>query len=153
MSCVVSILAKVTKRPPEGWAKRVSDEEVRWISELSIEDLDISSTNEFAMVLRRLLYALINNAQLVEKLSESRPIRRAAQITAFAITKAQIAGKDATNKLMKSDTLRQIKEETGRVPRDVGEMGRRAGRIRDSFMKEVKEGMRDASRQIKDRDK
>ncbi|XP_041948196.1 protein NCBP2AS2-like [Alosa pseudoharengus] len=105
------------------------------------------------MVLRRLLYALINNAQLVEKLSESRPIRRAAQITAFAITKAQIAGKDATNKLMKSDTLRQIKEETGRVPRDVGEMGRRAGRIRDSFMKEVKEGMRDASRQIKDRDK
>lgn len=105
------------------------------------------------MVLRRLLYALINNAQLVEKLSESRPIRRAAQITAFAITKAQIAGKDATTKLMKSDTLRQIKEETGRVPSDVGEMGRRAGRIRDTFMKEVREGMRDASRQIKNKEK
>lgn len=105
------------------------------------------------MVLRRLLYALINNAQLVEKLSESRPIRRAAQITAFAITKAQIAGKDATTKLMKSDTLRQIREETGGVPRGVEEMGRRAGRIRDTFMKEVREGMKDASRQIKNKEK
>lgn len=118
-----------------------------------VEDLEVSTTNVFAMVLQRLLYALINNAQLVEKLAESRPIRRAAQITAFAITKAQIAGKDATSKLLKSDTLRQIKDEAGRVPRDVGEMGRKAGRIRDSFVRDVREGMRDASRQIKNRDK
>lgn len=109
--------------------------------------------NRLAMVLGRLLHALINNAQLVEKLAESRPIRRAAQITAFAITKAQIAGKDATSKLLKSDTLRQMKDEAGRVPTDFGEMGRKAGRIRDSFVREVREGMRDASRQIKNKDK
>ncbi|KAI5092643.1 protein NCBP2AS2 isoform X2 [Silurus meridionalis] len=85
------------------------------------------------MVLRRLVYALINNAQLVERLAESRPIRRAAQLTAFAITRVQLAGKDAA---------RQIRS---------GEVGRRGVRLRDSFLREVKEGIRDASRQIKDK--
>ncbi|XP_052466262.1 protein NCBP2AS2 [Carassius gibelio] len=103
------------------------------------------------MVLRRLFYALINNAQVVEKLSESRPIRRAAQITAFAITKAQIVGKDASTRLLRSDTFRQIRDETSKMPRDVLDFGRRATRLRDTFVKEVKEGMRDANRQIKDR--
>uniref|UniRef100_A0A8C1MDW6 Uncharacterized protein n=2 Tax=Cyprinus carpio TaxID=7962 RepID=A0A8C1MDW6_CYPCA len=103
------------------------------------------------MVLRRLFYVLINNAQVVEKLSESRPIRRAAQITAFAITKAQIAGKEASTKLLRSDTVRQIRDETSKMPRNVEDFGRRATRLRDTFVKEVKEGMRDANRQIKDR--
>lgn len=103
------------------------------------------------MVLRRLFYVLINNAQVVEKLSESRPIRRAAQITAFAIAKAQIAGKDASTKLLRSDTVRQIRDETSKMPRNVEDFGRRVTRLRDTFVKEVKEGMRDANRQIKDR--
>uniref|UniRef100_A0A671R7D7 Si:ch211-162e15.3 n=1 Tax=Sinocyclocheilus anshuiensis TaxID=1608454 RepID=A0A671R7D7_9TELE len=89
------------------------------------------------MVLRRLFYALINNAQVVEKLSESRPIRRAAQITAFAIAKAQIAGKDESRPIP-----------TGGADHD---LGRRATRLRDTFVKEVKEGTRDASRPIQDR--
>ncbi|KTF92228.1 hypothetical protein cypCar_00030270 [Cyprinus carpio] len=107
--------------------------------------------NRVKMVLRRLFYVLINNAQVVEKLSESRPIRRAAQITAFAITKAQIAGKEASTKLLRSDTVRQIRDETSKMPRNVEDFGRRATRLRDTFVKEVKEGMRDANRQIKDR--
>ncbi|KAM9439163.1 protein NCBP2AS2-like [Clarias gariepinus] len=85
------------------------------------------------MVLRRILYALINNAQLVERLAESRPIRRAAQLTAFAITRAQIAGKDAA---------RQIR---------AGELSERGARVRDSFLKEVKQGMKAASEQIKNK--
>ncbi|XP_061099460.1 protein NCBP2AS2 [Conger conger] len=101
------------------------------------------------MVLRRLLFTLLNNAQVIEKLSESRPIRRAAQITAYAIIKARIAGKDATTKLLKSNTVRQIRQETSGMPSDMGEMGRRAERLRQTFVKEVKEGVRDASRQIK----
>uniref|UniRef100_A0A8C2E984 Si:ch211-162e15.3 n=2 Tax=Cyprinus carpio TaxID=7962 RepID=A0A8C2E984_CYPCA len=88
------------------------------------------------MVLRRLFYVLINNAQVVEKLSESRPIRRAAQITAFAITKAQIAGKEASTKLLRSDTVRQIRDETSKMPRNVEDFGRRATRLRDTFVKE-----------------
>ncbi|XP_064418247.1 protein NCBP2AS2 [Latimeria chalumnae] len=102
------------------------------------------------MVLRRLLFTLLNNAQLIEKLSESRPIRRAAQITAFAITKAQISGRDAARRLLRSGTLEEIRREiSGRFPRDLGELSRRAGRVRETLVKEVKEGMKDASQQIK----
>uniref|UniRef100_A0A3B3QV61 NCBP2 antisense 2 (head to head) n=1 Tax=Paramormyrops kingsleyae TaxID=1676925 RepID=A0A3B3QV61_9TELE len=106
------------------------------------------------MVLKRLLFTLLNNAQVIEKLSESRPIRRAAQITVFAVTKARIAGKDATAKLLRSDTLRRIRQETsGDIPKDLGEMGRRVERLRRTFVNEVKEGMRDASKQIKNKEK
>lgn len=97
----------------------------------------------------RLLFNLLNNHQVVEKLAESRLIRRAAQITAYAITKAQIAGRDASERVMRSQTLRQVREETGRVPGDLGEMSGRLRRVRETFMNEVKEGRKDGSRQIK----
>uniref|UniRef100_A0A3B3BWR7 NCBP2 antisense 2 (head to head) n=1 Tax=Oryzias melastigma TaxID=30732 RepID=A0A3B3BWR7_ORYME len=58
-------------------------------------------------MLSRMLGLLINNLHLVEKLAESRPIRRAAQITAYAITKAQIAGRDTSKRVLQSETLRQ----------------------------------------------
>uniref|UniRef100_A0A3B5BKZ7 Uncharacterized protein n=1 Tax=Stegastes partitus TaxID=144197 RepID=A0A3B5BKZ7_9TELE len=57
-------------------------------------------------MLSRMLFSLLNNLHVVEKLAESRPIRRAAQITAYAITKAQIAGRDASERVMRSQTLR-----------------------------------------------
>lgn len=98
----------------------------------------------------RLLFTLLNNPRVIERLADSRPIRRAAQITAFAITKAQIAGKDASAKMLKSDTLRQVREEAGgRIPRGVGDIGSRFRRVRETFVKEIREGFRDASRQIK----
>ncbi|XP_036610539.1 protein NCBP2AS2 [Trichosurus vulpecula] len=51
------------------------------------------------MVLRRLLLSLINTQQLVERLAESRPIRRAAQLTAFAVLRAQLGAREATRSL------------------------------------------------------
>ena len=45
------------------------------------------------MVLRRLLATLLHSSQLVERLSESRPIRRAAQLTAFALLQASSAAR------------------------------------------------------------
>ncbi|CAN9500903.1 unnamed protein product [Ophioblennius macclurei] len=100
-------------------------------------------------MLSRLLLSLISRMHLVEKLAESRPIRRAAQITAYAITKAQIAGKDATQRALRSQTLREVREEAGKVPRDLGEMGDKLRRVKDTFVNEVKEGWKDGSRQIK----
>uniref|UniRef100_A0A673ZYG9 NCBP2 antisense 2 (head to head) n=1 Tax=Salmo trutta TaxID=8032 RepID=A0A673ZYG9_SALTR len=90
------------------------------------------------MVLSRLLSALLNKAQVVEKLAELRPIRRAAQLTAYAWMKARIAGKDATTKLMKFKTVRQIRHEASGLPKNVGEVGRRAGRLRDSLVNDRK---------------
>ncbi|KAM4770782.1 protein NCBP2AS2 [Rhinophrynus dorsalis] len=103
------------------------------------------------MVLRRLLFNLLNNPQLIEKLSESRAIRRAAQITAFAITKAQLSGKDAAQRFIRSDTVRQIRQEAvgAGVPRDLREVGRKVERIKDIFIKELRTGMQDVKKQIK----
>ncbi|CAB1420464.1 unnamed protein product [Pleuronectes platessa] len=100
-------------------------------------------------MLARLLLGVLNKLQVVEKLAESRPMRRAAQITAYAITKAQMAGRDASERAMRSQTLRQVREEAGRVPRDLGEVGSRLKRVRETFVNEVKEGWKDGSRQIK----
>ena len=73
------------------------------------------------MVLRRLLAALLHSSQLVERLSESRPIRRAAQLTAFALLQAQLRGQDAARR------LRAI------AAGPAGSLGRRAARFRDTF--------------------
>lgn len=97
----------------------------------------------------RMLFNLLNRLHVVEKLAESRPIRRAAQITAYAITKAQIAGRDASERVLRSRTLRQAREEAGRAPGGLGEMGGRLRRVRDTFVNEVKQGWKDGSRQIK----
>ncbi|XP_036412220.1 protein NCBP2AS2 [Colossoma macropomum] len=103
------------------------------------------------MVLQRILVALINKAQLVERLSESRAIRRAAQLTAFAITKGQLVGKQASARVLDSNTVRHVREEARRMPQSAAEAAQTVSRLRDTFVKEVKEGMREASRQIKDR--
>ncbi|KAM4695073.1 protein NCBP2AS2 [Discoglossus pictus] len=98
----------------------------------------------------RLLFNLLNNPQVIEKLSESRPIRRAAQITAFAITKAQLTGKDAAQKVLRSDTVRQVREAAAEsAPRDLGEVSRRVGRVRDAFIREMRSGIKEAKGQIK----
>ncbi|XP_040284244.1 protein NCBP2AS2 [Bufo bufo] len=101
------------------------------------------------MVLRRLLFNLLNNPQLIEKLAESRPIRRAAQITAFAITKAQLTGKDAAQRMLRSDTVQQLKREASATAPGLGEMGRKMGRIRETFVKELKTGMEEVKGQMK----
>ncbi|XP_028258920.1 uncharacterized protein NCBP2-AS2 [Parambassis ranga] len=100
-------------------------------------------------MLARMLLSLINKLHVVEKLAESRPMRRAAQITAYAITKAQIAGRDVSEKALRSQTLRQVREEAGKVPRDLSEMNSRLRKVRDTFVNEVKDGWKEGSRQIK----
>uniref|UniRef100_A0A3P9QDU2 NCBP2 antisense 2 (head to head) n=1 Tax=Poecilia reticulata TaxID=8081 RepID=A0A3P9QDU2_POERE len=81
-------------------------------------------------MLSRMLAYLVNNLQVIEKLAESRPIRRAAQLTAYALTKAQIVGRDTSERVMRSQTLRQ-------------EASNRLRRVRETFVKEVKDGWKD----------
>ncbi|XP_032755980.1 protein NCBP2AS2 [Rattus rattus] len=83
------------------------------------------------MVFRRLLAALLNNSQLVERLSESRPIRRAAQLTAFALLKLQLRGHDAA---------RRLRALADKPP---GSLCRRASRFKDTFTEELRRGARD----------
>ncbi|XP_029905674.1 uncharacterized protein NCBP2-AS2-like [Myripristis murdjan] len=100
-------------------------------------------------MLTRMLIYFINHLHVIERLAESRPIRRAAQITAYAVTKAQILGRDASERLLRSDALRQVREEAGRVHGGQGDVAGRLRRIRETFVKELKQGWRDGSRHIK----
>ncbi|XP_014327913.1 uncharacterized protein NCBP2-AS2-like [Xiphophorus maculatus] len=100
-------------------------------------------------MLSRMLAYFVNNLQVIEKLAESRPIRRAAQLTAYALTKAQIVGRDTSERVMRSQTLRQVRQEASRVPGDLEEASNRLRRVRETFVKEVKEGWKDGSRRIK----
>uniref|UniRef100_A0A8D0HDP7 Uncharacterized protein n=1 Tax=Sphenodon punctatus TaxID=8508 RepID=A0A8D0HDP7_SPHPU len=61
------------------------------------------------MVLRRLLFALLNDPRLIERLAESWPIRKAARVTASALARAQVHG--------------------------LG-LGRRAARLRETFLRD-----------------
>ncbi|XP_055501547.1 protein NCBP2AS2 [Leucoraja erinacea] len=67
------------------------------------------------MVLRRLLLTLVNNAQLVEKLSETRPIRKAAQLTAYAIIRLQLGGQEAAERLGRTSTLSTLAQRASRL--------------------------------------
>ncbi|XP_032154046.1 protein NCBP2AS2 [Sapajus apella] len=85
------------------------------------------------MVLRRLLAALLHSPQLVDRLSESWPIRRAAQLTAFALLQAQLRGQDAARRL----------RDLAAGPAD--SLGRRAERFKDAFTQELRRGHRGRS--------
>lgn len=101
------------------------------------------------MVLRYLLSALLNKAQVVEKLSESLPVRSAARLTARAVLRAQQAGREAASQALKSRTVRQIRQEAAETPGGLRELSRKARRIRDSVLEDVRDGVQDATRQIK----
>jgi len=95
----------------------------------------------------RILFSLLNSPRVIDTLAESRIIRRAAQITAYALTRAQIAGRDASERFLGS---------SGTVSRQVNHgdpvdtVGSRFRRLRETFVKEIKIGWRDAaSRQSK----
>lgn len=89
------------------------------------------------MVFRRLLAALLHNPQLVERLSESRPIRRAAQLTAFALLQLQLRGQDAA---------RRLRALADKPP---GSLRRRAARFKDTFTEELRRSVRDRPGQQK----
>nr|XP_033815294.1 protein NCBP2AS2 [Geotrypetes seraphini] len=94
------------------------------------------------MVLKRLLYSLVNNRQLIEKLAASRLMRRAAQLTAFALTKAQILGSDAARRLLASDAMRQLlASDAVRQIRetDPAEVGRKMSRVGQSLVQELRQ--------------
>jgi len=70
------------------------------------------------MVLRYLLIKLLNNPQIIDRLADSYPIRRAAQLTVFALNKGKAVAKEAIE----------------------AEVTKRANNIQSTFRKEVKEG-------------
>ncbi|XP_048397830.1 protein NCBP2AS2 [Stegostoma tigrinum] len=101
------------------------------------------------MVLRRLLQSALNNARLIEKLSESTPVRRAAQITVYVIARLQVRGRSVAERLSQSNALRQLLEK-GDIPRNLEELNKKVAELKDAIAKELKESIKDS---LKKKDK
>jgi NhaP-type Na+/H+ and K+/H+ antiporter len=63
------------------------------------------------MVIRSLLRYLLNNEQLIQKIADSYPVRRAAQLTAYFIHKGKEIGDEKIEKLKESDIIGRIQDE------------------------------------------
>jgi len=82
------------------------------------------------MVLRNIFNYFINNPQAIDKLAESYPIRRAAQLTLYAYKKGVSVGQGIVQ-----DSLQN-------GPKKLGSFTRR-------FQQEVEQGWKDAAQQKK----
>ena len=79
------------------------------------------------MVLQRLLSLLLNNPQLIQRLSETRPIREAARFTAYLFLKSKHMAEEQAQKTS---------------PQQMS-------RFRDTFQEEVRKGLKDLNKSRK----
>ncbi|XP_033127360.1 uncharacterized protein LOC117125085 [Anneissia japonica] len=93
----------------------------------------------------RLLRFLANNEQLIEKLSESRVMRRIAQMTAYSMNKAQEIGHEAIEKAAESESIRKFSETESQDENKISTFSR-------TFMKEVQEGLKEMNEELKKKD-
>lgn len=62
------------------------------------------------MVLRIILRYLVNNEQLIQRLADSYPFRRAAQLTAHAMLKGKSLGQESMEMMSTSELFRKLIE-------------------------------------------
>lgn len=84
------------------------------------------------MVFRYLFNYFVNNPQLVEKLSESYPIRRAAQLTVYAYHKGKAIGE-------------------GKIQDGLKQGAKRLDSFAGKFKEELAKGMEEISKEAKKR--
>lgn len=84
------------------------------------------------MPLRALLRYLMHNEQLIQSLADSAPMRRAAQFTAYLFQKGQEIGEE------------QLRSK-------INESGSRIRSFKQTFMKEMQEGMKQIKQEEKKR--
>ncbi|ESO94210.1 hypothetical protein LOTGIDRAFT_232464 [Lottia gigantea] len=99
------------------------------------------------MPLRSLLRYLLNNEQIVQKISESYPIRRAAQLTTFLFHKGQEIGHESLEKLKDADLLKKMQDDTLKAGKEWTEGAKGAqnklNSFRETFKKEYEAGMKE----------
>uniref|UniRef100_A0A023GDH8 Uncharacterized protein n=1 Tax=Amblyomma triste TaxID=251400 RepID=A0A023GDH8_AMBTT len=71
------------------------------------------------MVLRVLLRYLLHNEQLIQRLADSYPFRRAAQITAHVMLRGKSLGQESLELMSTSNLLRTLIERVGRTTQQV----------------------------------
>ncbi|XP_072019988.1 protein NCBP2AS2 homolog [Amphiura filiformis] len=96
------------------------------------------------MPLRSLLRYLVNNQQLVEKLADSRFMRRLAQVTVYGFNKAKEISHDAIEQASESETLKKFEQKQ--------EDDSALGSFSKTFAKELRKGAKEMSEELKKRE-
>ncbi|KAL8610828.1 hypothetical protein ACOMHN_056683 [Nucella lapillus] len=94
------------------------------------------------MPIRALLRYLMNNEQLIQKIAESYPIRRAAQLTAYMFHRGKELGEDGLEKLRHSDMSKQVKDGAS-ATQD------KASKFASTFRKELDKGWEEMNERMK----
>ncbi|XP_025084528.1 uncharacterized protein NCBP2-AS2 homolog [Pomacea canaliculata] len=94
------------------------------------------------MPLRAVLRYLLNNEQLIQKLADSYPVRRAAQLTAYMFHRGKELGEDSIEKLRDSDTMNRLQQE-------ISQRGKRASVFSSTFKKEIESGFKEINEKLK----
>ncbi|XP_076453211.1 protein NCBP2AS2 homolog [Babylonia areolata] len=94
------------------------------------------------MPLRAVLRYLLNNEQLIQKVAESYPVRRAAQLTAYMFHRGKELGEDGLEKLKKSDLSHQIKDGASITQQ-------KASRFASTFRTELGKGLEELDEKMK----
>ncbi|XP_071941343.1 protein NCBP2AS2 homolog [Antedon mediterranea] len=89
----------------------------------------------------RILRYLVHNEQLIEKLSESRVMRRVAQMTVYSMNKANEIGHDAIEKVAESESIKKFSETEPQDDNRISSFSR-------TFMKEMQEGLKEMNDDI-----
>lgn len=94
------------------------------------------------MPLRAVLRYLLNNEQLIQKMAESYPIRRAAQLTAYLFHRGKELGEEGIEKLRETEVTQRMQDEARQT-------GLRAAQFKQTFSKELQEGLKDLREKMK----
>ena len=90
------------------------------------------------MVLRWLFKSLVNNAALIEKLSQTYPVRRAAQLTVYWFRRSQAAIEDAGKSTTAKAAQKEIEGGINKVYR-----------FKDTFKSELRSGFKELKEEMK----
>uniref|UniRef100_A0A6M2E0W1 Uncharacterized protein n=1 Tax=Amblyomma tuberculatum TaxID=48802 RepID=A0A6M2E0W1_9ACAR len=90
------------------------------------------------MVLRVLLRYLLHNEQLIQRLADSYPFRRAAQITAHVMLRGKSLGQESLELMSTSNLLRALIERIGRTTQQAKDISSDKVKRLEQAIKEMK---------------
>jgi len=98
------------------------------------------------MALRMLLRYLANNEQLVQRLAESYPVRRAAQLTAYVFFRGKAIGEQQMKRIQESEIPDRLRNEAQHQTRHISH---RASTFKDKFSYEMRKGLHELNEELK----
>ncbi|XP_059139481.1 protein NCBP2AS2 homolog [Physella acuta] len=109
------------------------------------------------MPLRALLRHLLNNEQLIQKLADSYPIRRAAQLTAYLFHKGKLISEEKLEKFKETDVVNRLQDEmkysSQKIQDKTNQSLQRTNSFFNTFFKNLNEEWKKAEKKLEEQRK